>query len=350
MAEKVGHRSWTPGPVPGHGGRVHEIVIPLVPGFQPLDVTGPHEVFAGAAAWLRRHAADRGHGSPGPGYRLTLVAAEPGPIAAESGLTLVATGGFTDLGPIGTLLVPGGRGCRDAADDPGYVDWLRRAATRADRVASVCSGAFPLAATGLLAGLTVTTHWRHAAELARRHPELNVQVDPVYVRQGRIWTSAGVTAGIDLALALVEADHGAEAAQAVARELVVFARRPGGQSQFAAPVWAPPAARPSVAAAQDLIHADPAGDLRVPVLAERVGMSERHFSREFTRLLGCPPADYVERVRVDAARRLLESEPVLMGVAARRCGFGSAETMRRAFLRRLGVPPDDYRRRFALHA
>ncbi|MGH4016470.1 MAG: GlxA family transcriptional regulator [Pseudonocardiaceae bacterium] len=174
--------------------------------------------------------------------------------------------------------------------------------------------------------------------------------DAIYLRQGRVWTSGGVTAGIDLALALVEADHGPELAQQVARELVVFVRRPGGQSQFAAPAWAPPARRPSVRAAQDLIHADPSADLRVPELARRVGMSVRHFTREFTRALGRPPAEYVEEVRVDAARRLLEAEPVLVGVAATRCGFGSAETMRRAFLRRLGVPPDHYRRHFATGA
>ena len=211
----------------------------------------------------------------------------------------------------------------------------------------MCTGAFLLAAAGLLDGHPATTHWRWAGELERHFPAVDVHPDAIWVRDGRLWTSAGVTAGIDLALALLEADHGVEVAQAVARELVVFLRRPGGQSQFAAPVWTEPAARPSVRAAQDLIHAEPAADLRVPVLARRCGMSERHFSREFTRLLGCPPGDYVEQVRVDTARRLLESGPVLVGVAAARAGFGSAETMRRAFLRRLGVPPDHYRRVFA---
>jgi transcriptional regulator GlxA family with amidase domain len=214
-------------------------------------------------------------------------------------------------------------------------------------VVSVCTGAFPLAAAGLLDGLTATTHWRWTRALAREHPAVDVHGDAIYLRQGRVWTSGGVTAGIDLALALVEADHGTELAQQVARELLVFVRRPGGQSQFAAPAWAPPAARPAVRAAQDLIHADPAADLRVPEIARRVGMSVRHFTREFTRELGHPPAEYVEQVRVDAARRLLESEPVLVTVAATRCGFGSAETMRRAFLRRLGVAPDHYRRHFA---
>ncbi len=322
---------------------MHEVIIPLVPGFQPLDVVGPHEVFVSANQALRDRTK-----ICDPAYGVTLVAAEQGPVVGESGLTLTATAPLPDAS-IGTLIVPGGSGCRRAVKSARFIEWLRRAATRAERVASVCTGTYPLAATGLLDGLSVTTHWRHAQALANQYPRLDVQVDPVFLWQGRIWTSAGVTAGIDLCLALVESDHGPDVAQLVARDLVVFMRRPGGQSQFAAPAWAPPAARPSVRTAQDLIHSNPAADLRVPVLAARVGMSERHFSREFTRLLGVSPADYVEQVRVDTARRLLETEPILITSAATRCGFGTAETMRRAFLRNLGVPPDHYRRRFALH-
>ncbi len=313
----------------------HQVVLPLFPGFQPLDVTGPHEILRAVA------------GHVDPGYEVTLVAHEPGPVAAESGLQLVAASALPESGPIGTLLVPGGFGSRAALRDEALVGWIRRAAARAERVASVCTGAFLLAAAGLLDGVPATTHWRWAGELERRYPAVDVRPDDIYVRSGRIWTSAGVTAGIDLALALLEADHGVRTAQAVAREFVVFLRRPGGQSQFAAPVWTEPAPRPSVRAAQDLVHADPGADLRVPALAAHVGMSERHFSREFTRLLGCTPGDYVEQVRVDTARRLLESEPLLVTVVAARAGFGSAETMRRAFLRRLGVPPDHYRRVFA---
>ena len=313
----------------------HQVVVPLFAGYQPLDVTGPHEVLRAVTGHVE------------PGYDVTLVARRPGPVAAESGLQLVATAALPETGRIGTLLVPGGAGTRAALADAELVSWLRRAAGRADRVASVCTGAFLLAAAGLLDGLPAATHWRWAGELARRFPAVDVRPDPIFVRSGRVWTSAGVTAGIDLALALLEADHGVAAAQAVAREFVVFLRRPGGQSQFAAPVWREPAARPSVRAAQDIVHADPAADLRVPALAARVGMSERHLTREFARLLGCTPGEYVEQVRVDTARRLLESGPVLVGVAAARAGFGSAETMRRAFLRRLGVPPDQYRRHFA---
>jgi transcriptional regulator GlxA family with amidase domain len=319
----------------------HQVLIALYEGIQPLDVVGPHEVLVGATELL---AATR---SQVAGYAVSLVAEAPGPVRGTSGLALVADGPLPETGPIGTLLVPGGYGARVLTPDSEYVRWLRRAADRAERVVSVCTGAFALAAAGLLDGLAATTHWRHAGRLAAAYPAVDVRPDPIYLRQGRIWTAAGVTAGIDLALALVEADHGADTAQAIARELVVFLRRPGGQSQFAGPVWTAPARQPAVRAAQDLIHADPAADLRVPVLAARVGMSERHFSREFTRALGSPPGDYVEQVRVDTARRLLESEPVLVSVAASRAGFGTAETMRRAFVRRLGIPPDHYRRRFA---
>jgi transcriptional regulator GlxA family with amidase domain len=216
------------------------------------------------------------------------------------------------------------------------------------RLASVCSGAFLLAKLGVLDGRPVTTHWARAARLAADYPAIHVQPDPIFIRSGNVWTSAGVTAGMDLALAMVDDDHGGELAQTVARWLVMFMRRPGGQSQFAAPVWAPPAQRPAVRAAQDHIHAQPEADLRVPVLARRVGMSPRHFSREFTRQIGTSPGHYVEQVRVETARRLLESEPVSIPLAARRAGFGSAETMRQAFVRRLGIPPDHYRRRFAL--
>lgn len=329
---------------------MHDVLIPLIPGIQPLDLVGPHEVFVLATVLLGRDP-----GSPGrngadslSGYSVRLAAAEPGPVHSDSGLAVVATEVLPERGPIGTLLVPGGLGMRRAARyHPEFVDWVRRAAPRAQRVASVCTGTFPLAAAGLLDGLAATTHWRWTRELAREHPAVDVHPDAIYLRQGRVWTSGGVTAGLDLALALVEADHGPGLAQRIARELLVFVRRPGGQSQFAAPAWAPPAGRPAVRAAQDLIHADPAADLRIPTIAARVGMSVRHFTREFVRELGRSPAEYVEEVRVDAARRLLESEPVLVTVAATRCGFGSAETMRKAFLRRIGVPPDSYRRHFA---
>jgi transcriptional regulator GlxA family with amidase domain len=315
----------------------HDVLIPVHEGFQPLDVVGPYDVLTGAGRVLEG----------GAGYRVRLASADGGTVRSVDGLRLGVDEALPEDGPIGTLLVPGGEGTREAMQDEHFVGWVRRAAERSERVVSVCTGAFVLAAAGLLDGLSATTHWRWAPTMQRAFPGVDVRSDPLFVRQGRVWTAAGITAGIDLSLALVEADHGPRTAQLVARELVVFLRRPGGQSQFAGPVWAPPAQQPAVRAAQDLIHAEPAADLRVPVLAAKVGMSERHFSREFTRELGTPPGDYVEQVRVDAARRLLEAEPALVSVVADRAGFRSTETMRRAFVRRLGVPPDHYRRTFA---
>ncbi|MDQ3477385.1 MAG: DJ-1/PfpI family protein [Actinomycetota bacterium] len=320
---------------------VHEVVIPIFDGIQPSDVTGPYDVLMLATMGLAHLDGGRA------GYSVSLVTVNPGPVTAGGGLKLLADGPLPETGDIGTLLVPGGPLAPLQAVDENFVAWLRRAALRSGRVVSVCTGTFLLAAAGLLDGLAATTHWRSAPALAQDYPAVEVHSDAIYLRQGRIWTSAGVTAGIDLALALVESDHGVDLAQRIAREMLVFLRRPGGQSQFAGPVWTPPAHRASVRAAQDLIHAQPAADLRVQVLAAKVGMSERHLSREFARVLGCAPAAYVEQVRVDTARRILQSEPDLLTVVAVRSGFGSVETMRRAFVRRLGVPPDQYRRGFS---
>lgn len=319
----------------------HRVAIVAFPGLQPLDAVGPHEVFTGANQVLDAAGAPRAR------YRCALVARTAGPVTAESGLALHAA----PLGAptaVDTLLLPGGDGVLAAAEDPELVAWVRSAAVGARRVATVCSGAFLAGAAGLLDGRRVTTHWARADQLAARHPTTEVDPDPIYVRDGDLWTSAGVTAGIDLALALVEEDHGPGVAQTIARWLVMFLRRPGGQSQFAVPVWADPAPPGPVRAAQDLVHADPAGDWRVPELAHRVGLSPRHLSRAFTDQVGVSPGQYVTTVRVEAARRLLEEEPTTtVATVARRCGFGTAETLRRAFLRRLGVPPEQYRRRFA---
>lgn len=310
---------------------MHRVAIVTFPGLQPLDAVGPHEVFAGA----------RGR------YDVRLVAHEPGPVRTESGLQLHAEP-LGDPTAVDTLLLAGGFGVRAACEDTVLVDWIRRASAAAQRTATVCSGTFLAGAAGLLDGRRVTTHWARAEQLAERHPTADVDPDPIYVRDGDLWTSAGVTAGIDLALALVEEDHGPELAQTIARWLVMFLRRPGGQSQFAVPVWAEPAPPGPVRRAQDLVHAEPGADWRVESLARRVGMSPRHFSRSFTRQVGQSPGQYVATVRVEAARRLLEEEPhTTTAVVARRCGFGTAETLRRAFLRRLGVPPEQYRNRFA---
>lgn len=314
------------------------MVIVTFPGFQPLDSVGPHEVFAGANRGLP--ADDR--------YAVEIVARVPGPVTTESGLALHAAGLGSPAG-IGTLVLVGGGGVIEAARDQVLVDWIRQAADGAERVATVCSGTFLAGAAGLIDGRRVTTHWARAGQLAERHPTAVVDSDPIYLRDGDLWTSAGVTAGIDLALALVEEDHGAARAQTIARWLVMFLRRPGGQSQFAVPVWTDAVAPGPIRQAQDLVHAEPGADWRVDELARRVGLSPRHFSRSFTEQVGQSPGHYVTTVRVEAARRLLEEEPATTtAVVARRCGFGTAESLRRAFLRRLGVPPEQYRRRFAV--
>jgi transcriptional regulator GlxA family with amidase domain len=243
------------------------------------------------------------------------------------------------------LLVAGGQGVEAAAANPVLVDWVRQRATQARRVASVCTGAFLLAAAGVLDGRRAVTHWKDCARLAQRFPAVRVEADPIFVCDGRVWTSAGVTAGIDLALALVEEDLGRSVALAVARYLVVFLKRPGGQAQFSAAL-ALQAADDRFGALHDWInnHLDDA--LSLSVLAGQAGMSERSFSRRYAQTTGQTPARAIERLRVEAARRLLSESRTPVKRIAQRCGFGSEETMRRSFLRLLAVTPQDYRSRF----
>jgi transcriptional regulator GlxA family with amidase domain len=307
---------------------------------QILDVTGPLEVFSLAS----QHQAIAGGGR---GYRIELAAARRGPVTTSSGLRLVADAGYDDLrGDIDTLIVSGGMGVREAIGDGRLLRCIERLAPRARRVAGVCTGAFLLAEAGLLAGRRATTHWGSCERLARRYPDLQVEPDRIYVRDGKLYTSAGVTAGMDLALALVEDDCGREIALGVARRLVVFLRRPGGQSQFSAQLAAQLAERPALRELQHWIHEHPDAGHTVESLAARVGMSPRNFARVFTQELRITPARYVEQVRVEAARRRLEEGNGGVEQVAQGCGFGSAETMRRAFLRTLHVGPAEYRRRF----
>ena len=306
---------------------------------QPLDLVGPHEVFAGANR-LREAA---GHPAP---YRVRIVGSRPGVVRTESGLGLHVDQAFP-RGPLDTVLVPGGDGAITAREDAGLLAWLRQASARARRTCSVCTGAFVLAAAGLLDGRRATTHWSRATQLAREYPQVEVDPGPLFIRDGPIWTSAGVTAGIDLALALVEDDVGTDLAQHIARWLVLFLRRSGGQSQFATEVWSDPPERDALASVLRAVQADPGADHRLPVLARRAGMSDRHLQRCFRAELDTTPAAFVTRVRLDAARRVLEQERATIDATARRCGFGTAESMRRAFLTHLGVPPDTYRNRFA---
>ncbi len=323
--------------------RERHVVIVAFDGLQPLDAVGPHEVFAGAG----RAATSLGRAG---GYRVTLASAAGGPVRAESGLVL-GTGPLPESSErIDTLVLAGGSGADAAAGDEALVSWVRHATPRCRRVATVCSGAFLAAAAGLLDGRRVTTHWARAGQLRAAYPALTVDPDPIYIRDGKYWSSAGVTAGIDLSLALVQEDMGVDVAQTVARWLVMFLHRPGGQTQFASPVWVPRAERSTVRAVQTVVEAAPAGDHRLPALAAAAAMSVRHFTRVFTAEVGETPSRFVERTRLEAARRELEETTDTLDVVATRCGLGSAETLRRVFRRHLGVSPDAYRRRFATSA
>jgi transcriptional regulator GlxA family with amidase domain len=312
---------------------------------QPLDVVGPFEVFA-AARELQQQRGGRDHG-----YALLLVSPSGKPVVSASGLSLGMDSSLGRLasarGPaFHTLMVAGGDGARSAAEDPKVTRAIARAAARAERIASVCTGAFVLAAAGLLAGKRATTHWARCESLARACPEAVVERDPIYVRDGELWTSAGVTAGIDLALAMVEEDLGHELAALVARWLVVFVRRAGGQSQFSAQLAVQSAERDSIRELMAWVLDHPDASLSVPELARRARLSVRHFSRLFRSETGVSPAAYVEQVRVETARRLLETTNGSVERVAGLAGFGTPEALRRAFQRRVQLSPSEYRARF----
>lgn len=318
------------------------VVFVLYTGIQALDLVGPHEVFVGANRVLDLK------NSREPRYDLMLASVDGATVGSESGLGLAAHGGLPNpSGPFDTIVVPGGEGSRNVSEERAdLISWLAASAPNARRVATVCTGAFLAAAAGLCSNRRVTTHWAFAGALASDYPDIDVQPDSIYVTDGSLWSSAGVTAGIDLALALVQQDLGMETAQTIARHLVVYLRRPGGQSQFGAPVWISGPTTEPIERARNLIHDDPAADHSVARLAERVGLSERHFARRFRNEVGEPPARYVERIRVQVARNLLDSADPGLDAVALECGFGSTETMRRAFHRRLETSPDAYRRQF----
>jgi len=303
---------------------------------QLLDIAGPCQVFASAT---ELGGAD--------GYDLTVVSPRGGLITTSAGIAIATVAPDAVRGPIDTLVVVGGPGAVELGADRALVTQIGRWAARARRTCSVCTGAFLLAAAGLLDGRRATTHWDACRALQRRYPAVRVEPDPIFVQDGAIWTSAGVTAGIDLALALVEADLGHDVAMAVARRLVVFLKRPGGQSQFSAPLSAQVAADDALGALHGWMADHLETDLRVERLAARAGMTPRTFARIYTAKLGTTPAKTVERLRVEAARRALEDGGAPIKLIAHRCGFGDEERMRRAFVRRLGVSPSDYRARFA---
>ncbi len=314
---------------------------------QILDITGPLEVFAAASRVIREASAEGG--VPG-GYRSEIAAVAAGPVRMSGGVEIVAQRSLAesrgDSRRIDTLMVPGGMGTRRALENRDHIAWIRILAPRARRVASVCTGTFLLAEAGLLEGRRVTTHWMNCDDLRKYYPGLRVEPEPIFIKHGEIYTSAGVTAGMDLALALVEEDFGRQVALRVAQLLVMFLKRPGGQSQFSAQLSAQLAERDSLRELQSYIIENPAADLCVENLAARSAMSPRNFARVFSAEVGSTPARFVETARVEAARRRLEESRGGIEGIAKACGFGSGETMRRAFVRNLHIAPAEYRERF----
>jgi transcriptional regulator GlxA family with amidase domain len=318
-----------------------QVAILAFPGVQSLDVTGPLEVFVGAQQLIDAT------GRRERGYDVQILSRDGAPLRTSSGLTVTPDAQLRDVRtPIDTLLLPGGSGRADAVADGALIEWIAESSAAARRTASVCTGAFLLARAGLLDGRRATTHWAAAAELARAYPAINVDPEPIFVRDRQVWTSAGVTAGMDLALALVEDDLDRDAALTIARHLVLFLRRPGNQSQFSATLAAQQPEREPLREVLRFLLEHVADDHSVEAMAARANMSPRHFARAFHAEIGVTPARYVERVRLEAARRRLEDTAEPTAAIAVACGFGTAETMRRVFLRALEVGPAEYRRRF----
>lgn len=320
--------------------RRHRVVIVAFEGVQMMDVTGPSEVLSAATLLAEREGGTRG-------YDIEVVAPEAGPITTVSGIRLVADGALRDVeGRIDTLLVAGGLGFDEVVRDAEVIEGVRNLAARSERIVSVCTGALLLAAAGVLEGRVATTHWAWCDMLAGLHPEVDVQPDPIFVRDDDVWTSAGVTSGMDLALALVADDLGQRLSHEVARWLVLFTRRPGGQSQFSVQLQARAPANDALRDLQGWIADHLADDLSVAALADRVGMAPRTFARTFANEVGMTPAAYVESLRIEAAKQLLELGSEKVAAVARRCGFGTVETMHRAFKRRTGTTPAMYRQHF----
>ncbi len=313
------------------------------PGVQILDVMGPLEVFSRTSRWLK----DNGKRAD-DAYVVEIIGIERGPFRASSGLRVYADRGIAEVrGGIDTLMIAGGAGVERYRSNPALRRFIRRQAGRVRRLASICTGAYLLAEAGLLEGRRATTHWAFCEDLARRYPTVQVQPDTIFVQEGSVYTSAGVTAGMDLALALVEEDHGRDVALAVARALVMFLRRPGGQAQFSAQLSAQLAEHEPLRDVQTYVLEHPADDLSVSVLARRAAMSPRNFARLFAREVGTTPAKFVTSVRVETARRLLEETSGGLDEIGRASGLGNPESMRRAFLSLVGVPPGQYRERFS---
>lgn len=316
-------------------GMQRRVLIVVFPGFQLLDMAGPADVF-GTATHIR----------PEAGYAVEVGSAAGGEVTAGNGVTVTTRplAGISE--PVDTLMVAGGPSVPERLADGELIGQIARISTRARRTASVCNGAFLLAEAGLLERRRATTHWLVADDMRSRYSGVDVDADPLYIEDGDVWTSAGVLSGVDLALALVARDHGHDLARKVARGLVVYLHRPGGQSQFSTAMRALTPRSEPLRELQSFIDANPAADLSVPALAARAGMSQRHFSRVFTAQTGMSPGRYVERSRADTARRLLEITSLPLDAVARESGLGSPETLYRVFRRHWRTSPGDHRRRF----
>lgn len=318
-----------------------KIGIVVFDGCQILDATGPAAVLGDANVQLRNLGAAK------PGYEVQLLAPSPGPVLTNCGVSLVADHALSrHTLDYHTLICAGGSGVYDFINHKDHVRDIGRLARNASRIVSVCTGTFVLAETGMLDGKRAVTHWSHCQKLAERYPRIDVDPDPIFIKDGNVYTSAGVTAGMDLALAIVEADHGRNIALAVARSLVMFLKRPGNQAQFSRHLAVQMAPAGSIRDVQVWLLENLSADISVERMADRAAMSLRTFNRQFKQETGMTPARYVTECRLDVARRLLEESPLPIKTVAGKSGFGDEERMRRAFRKMLGVSPDGYRNLF----
>src|ERR1700722_10879766 len=308
-----------------------------------LDLSGPLEAFSSAVV-------DNSKGKSVPCYKVTIAALGAMTFRSESGLCITADCPLSSVRQVDTLLIPGGRGMRDPSTGAKLAGWISKRVDRIRRVASICTGVYGLAPTGLLDGRRVTTHWKYATDLAARYPALNVDAKPLYIREDKFYTSAGVTAGIDLSLALIEEDYGPQVALRVARELVVYMKRPGGQEQFSEPLKFQVTATSRFADLASWILSNLNRNLSVEVLAERVHLCPRQFSRRFRAEFSDSPAAFVQRLRLDEARKRLSSSGCSVVSVANSIGFNDPDGFRRAFVQRYGVAPQEYRSRFRADA
>ena len=335
-----------------HQPQVRRIGIFIYSGADILDIAGPSEVFAFANLMLLLQGITKE-----PAYIIDVLAEQPGVVTTLMGLQIVATHAYNESDDFDTLIIAGGfvpAGFFQGVEvgdpltfkNPLLTDWIRTMSTRVRRLASVCTGTFALAESGILNGRRATTHWDFCQRLIQDYPEVKVEPDQIFIQDDNIFTSGGITSGIDLALSMLEEDWGHSIALAVARYIVVFLKRPGGQSQFSSYLTSEAVNRPDLRELQAWIVEHPAEDLRVEVLASRMCMSLRNFSRLFLTETGMTPAKYVEMARIDAARHYLETSKLSIEVIAEKSGFFDPERMRRSFIRQLGVNPKHYRDRF----